>query len=100
MHGAGLKTGAIHAVRVGVPAKSFPAGDLSGDKMISGLKSEYLKSIGGENSLGTVAELAKNLEERANDMDIHGWTTEAADLRKWALELRAYLASQNCSPNL
>jgi hypothetical protein len=62
--------------------------------MISELRSEYLKNIGGENSLSSVMEFVKTLEERANDMETHGWTTEAGDLRKWALELREYLTNK------
>lgn len=65
--------------------------------MISELRSEYLKNISGANSLNSVMEFAKNLEERANDMETHGWTAEAADLRKWAFELREYLANKNYS---
>jgi len=33
----------------------------------------------------------------ASDMEAHEWITEAADLRKWALELRADLANQSYS---
>jgi hypothetical protein len=68
--------------------------------MISELKSEYLRNLSGATSLGTVMEFAKNLEERANDMETHGWIKEAADLRKWAFELRTHLAAQNYSANL
>jgi hypothetical protein len=61
--------------------------------------SEHVQNTGSVNSLSTVREFAKNLEVRANVMEDHGWIKEAADLRKWAHELRAYLANQNYSPD-
>jgi hypothetical protein len=60
--------------------------------------SDNLKNSSNETSLGTVTAFAKDLEDRANEMETHGWIKEAADLRKWALELRAYIASQSFSP--
>jgi hypothetical protein len=66
--------------------------------MISESKSEPRGNTAGTDSLGTVLEFVKNLEEQANDMDTHGWMIEAANLRKWAFELRAHLAAQNYSP--
>ena len=65
--------------------------------MNSELRSEHLsKNNGGTNSL---MDIASNLDEKANDMETHGWIKEAADLRKWASELREYLATQNYSLN-
>jgi hypothetical protein len=58
---------------------------------------EYNNNTSSGNSLSIVLEFAKNLEDRANVMETHGWIEEAAATRKWALELRTYLINQNYS---
>ena len=68
--------------------------------MASESKSEQHSNTADTNSLGTVIEFVKSLEDQANDMDTHGWMIEAAHLRKWAFELRTHLAAQNYSPDL
>lgn len=68
--------------------------------MASESKTEKQSNTTGTNSLATVIEFVKSLEEQANDMDTHGWMIEAANLRKWAFELRTHLAAQNYSTDL
>jgi hypothetical protein len=68
--------------------------------MVSESNLEYSKNTISGSSLSTVSEFAKDLEDRANVMETHGWIKEAAATRKWALELRAYLMNQNYSPDL
>jgi hypothetical protein len=66
--------------------------------MISESKPDHVNGSGTANQPGTVLEFVKELEERANDMDVRGWVKEAADLRKWASELRTYLTAQKVFP--
>ena len=58
------------------------------------------KNTSSGNSLSTILEFVKSLEDLANVMETHGWIKEAAATRKWALELRTYLTERNYSPDL
>jgi hypothetical protein len=58
---------------------------------------EHRKNISSGNSLSTILEFVKNLEDQANVMQTHGYVKEAAATKKWALELRTYLIDQNYS---